>query len=146
MGVDIMKWFTTDLSYMDTRKSDKPLFDIPYKLAEDGMYYPDLEPIDTTQESQYVGKYGAIYREYLRNKYPAIFSSKIIGETLVADCLEMNEAVWEEVEKMMEQALPKYGVTEELKAQDQLKWVQEYNSVLHMVEEIVIADMIYGKA
>ena len=56
---------------------------------------------------------------------------------------QIDQEVREQVETLMEQMIEKQGVTEELKAQDQMEWVRLMNNIKASAEEIVLKNMIY---
>ena len=56
---------------------------------------------------------------------------------------QIDQEVREQVETLMEQMTEKQGVTEELKAQDQMKWVRLMNNIKVSAEEIILKNMVY---
>ena len=56
---------------------------------------------------------------------------------------QIDQEVREQVETLMEQMTEKQGVTEELKAQDQMKWVRLMNNIKASAEEIILKNMVY---
>ena len=56
---------------------------------------------------------------------------------------QIDQESREQVEMFMEQMAEKQGVTEELKAQDQMKWVRLMNNIKASAEEIVLKNMVY---
>ena len=56
---------------------------------------------------------------------------------------QIDQEVREQVETLMEQMIEKQGVTEELKAQDQMKWVRLMNNIKASAEEIILKNMVY---
>ena len=56
---------------------------------------------------------------------------------------QIDQEAREQVEMLMEQMAEKQGVTEELKAQDQMKWVRLMNNIKASAEEIILKNMVY---
>uniref|UniRef100_UPI003904BCC4 TnpV protein n=1 Tax=Gudongella sp. SC589 TaxID=3385990 RepID=UPI003904BCC4 len=91
-----------------------------------------------------MGKYARMREKYLRENKRTYHSNLMLEGTLVDHLLEVQESA----EKMKEVMIPQYQenwkVTEELKAQDQLKWIQEMNNIKDSVEETIKKDLIYA--
>ena len=114
---------------------------ISYTLGEDGLYYPELRIAEGTHYE--IGKYGRMRWEYLKNhrrgEYIRLFMDGKLNEYLH----EVDEECHERMELLVEQMKAGAGITEELKANDQMKWVGLMNNVRSMAEEIVIRELIY---
>lgn len=63
--------------------------------------------------------------------------------SLVDHLIEINEAAENMAEQLETQMVQAEGVTEELKANDQMEWVRRMNSIISRVNEIVLHDLIY---
>lgn len=114
---------------------------IVYHLAEDGLYYPDLRLPEGTHYS--IGKYGLMRWEYLqennRREYFRLLRNGRSNEHLH----EVDEVCHARVEQLVERMKVEAGITEELKAADQMKWVGLMNNVRNAAEEIVLREWIY---
>lgn len=114
---------------------------ISYTLGEDGLYYPDLElPEGTYYE---IGKYGLMRWEYLKNHRRGEYIKLLMEGKLNEHLHEVDEECHERVELLMEQMKAGTGITEELKATDQMKWVGLMNNVKSAAEEIVLKELIF---
>ena len=91
-----------------------------------------------------IGHYGRMRREYLKEHRPILYSDLILTEQLFPHLSEINQAAQRRFETMLPQMMTQRGITEELKARDQMRWVQEMNSFKNQAEEIVIAELIYN--
>ena len=112
---------------------------IDYILVGD-YYIPDLK---LPEESRPIGRYGRLHREYLKQEHPARYSSLILTGKLWTYLADLNEQAEERLDLIMEQMKAAEGVTEELKAQNQLEWVGRMNNIRNRAEEIVKSEMIY---
>lgn len=91
---------------------------IDYILAGD-YYIPDLK---LPEENRPIGRYGRLHREYLKQEHPARYSSLILTGTLWIYLADLNEQAEERLNLIIEQMKAAEGVTEELKARNQLEW------------------------
>ena len=101
---------------------------------------PDLE---LPKENRPIGHYGQLHREYLKQEHPARYSSLILIGKLWTYLADLNEQTEEPLDLTIEQMKAAEGVTEELKAQNQLEWVGRMNNIRNQAEEIVKSEMIY---
>lgn len=114
---------------------------IVYHLAEDGCYYPDLRLLKGTHYN--IGKYGLMRWEYLlancRNEYIRLLLDGKLNEYLH----EVDEECHVRVELLVEQMISGAGITEELKATNQMKRIGLMNNVRITAEEVVQRERIY---
>ncbi len=113
---------------------------IDYILVGD-YYIPDLK---LPEESRPIGRYGRLHREYLKQEHPARYSSLILTGKLWTYLADLNEQAEERLDLIIEQMKAAEGVTEELKAQNQLEWVGRMNNIRNRAEEIIKSEMIYS--
>ena len=114
---------------------------ISYTLGEDGMYYPDLQLLEGTHYE--IGKYGRMRWEYLKKHQRGEYIKLLMDERLNQYLQEGDTQCYERVELLVEQMKAGAGITEELKATDQMKWVGLMNNVRSSAEEIVLKELIY---
>lgn len=112
---------------------------IDYILVGD-YYIPDLK---LPEENRPIGRYGRLHREYLKQEHPARYSSLILTGKLWTYLADLNEQAEERLDLIMEQMKAAEGVTEELKAQNQLEWVGRMNNIRNRAEEIINSELIY---
>lgn len=114
---------------------------IMYHLAEDGCYYTDLRLPEGTHYN--IGKYGLMRWEHLikncRREYLRLLMDGKLNEYLH----EVDRKCHARMELLIEQMKAEAGITEELKAANQMKWVGLINNVRITAEEIVQREMIY---
>ena len=103
---------------------------------------PDLE---LPKEEHYpIGKYGRIRMNYLKERRPVIYNQLILSGKLYAHLGEIEQACQERLERMIPQMKEAEGVTEALKATDQMEWVRRMNSIHNRVEETILSELVYG--
>ena len=112
---------------------------IDYILVGD-YYIPDLK---LPEENRPIGHYGRLHREYLRQEHPARYSSLILTGKLWTYLADLNEQAEERMDLIIEQMKAAEGVTEELKARNQLEWVGRMNNIRNRAEEIINSELIY---
>lgn len=101
---------------------------------------PNLEP----PEAPRIGKYGTMRHNYLRDYHIGVFDGMLLSGKLNAHLEEVDRQANEMMELLTIQIAQQEGVTEALKAHDQMAWVQAMNSIINRAEEIVLNDLIYA--
>ena len=113
-----------------------------YELIGD-YYIPVLTLSSEAQRS--IGKWGQMYREYLKEHHPILFNDLILSGQFWTYLTDLNEQAQERLSVIVEQMKEAEGVTEDLKAADQMAWVGAMNSIRNRAEEIILREMIYGE-
>ena len=114
---------------------------IGYTLESDGLYYPNLQLPEGTQYE--IGRYGFMRKEYLQTYRRKDYIKLLIQGKLNEHLHEVDEECHERMEELMEQMKKGAGVTEELKAKDQMKWVGLMNNLRSSAEEIILREVVY---
>ena len=113
--------------------------ELTYTMQGDYLI-PDLE----APESPKVGKYGMLRRTYLREHKDGIYTGMMLDGTLNSHLEEVDAQANRMMDKLTEQLKVLNGVTEQMKSEDQMKWVQLMNSIRNSAEEVVLRDLIYA--
>ena len=111
-----------------------------YTLGADGIYYPNL--VSTDEEPHY-GKYGIMRKTYLKEHCPAMYSLYMLEDRLTEHLNLVDDEAQERMEVLVHQMMERQGITEEMKARDQMEWVRAVNGIRNMAEEIVLKELIY---
>ena len=111
-----------------------------YTLGVDGIYYPNL--VSTDEEPHY-GKYGMMRKTYLKEYRPVMYSLYMLEDRLTEHLNLVDDEAQERMGILVCQMMEKQGVTEELKARDQMEWVRAENNIRNAAEEIVCNELIY---
>ena len=111
-----------------------------YTLGADGIYYPNF--VSTDEEPHY-GKYGMMRKTYLKEHRPAMYSLYMLEDRLVEHLNLVDDEAQERMDILVRQMMERQGITEELKACDQMEWVRAVNGIRNMVEEIVLKELVY---
>ena len=112
-----------------------------YTLGADGMYYPNLELPE--EETPRYGKYGRMRHTYLREHKKAYYTMLLFDGKLVAHLNEIDDTANARMELITKQMAKNQGITEALKAKDQMAWVGAMHNIRNAAEEVVISELIY---
>ena len=112
---------------------------LSYTLHGD-YYLPDLE---INEEEPTYGKYGIMRKLFLKEHRSARYQYLVLTGKLTEHLNQVDKEVREKVEILMEQMAEQWGVTEELKMQDQMEWVRRMNNIKATAEEIAYKNIIF---
>ena len=112
---------------------------LSYTLHGD-YYLPDLE---LNEEEPVYGKYGIMRKQFLKEHRSAKYQYLVLTGKLTEYLNQVDKEAREKVEMLVEQMAERWGVTEELKMQDQMAWVGRMNNIRACVEEIVLNKIVY---
>ena len=110
-----------------------------YTLHGD-YYLPDLV---LREEEPTYRKYGMLRKQFLKEHRSARYQYLLLTGKLNEHLNQTDQEAREQVEMLMKQMAEKKGVTEELKVQDQMKWVGLMNNIKVSAEEIILKNMVY---
>ena len=113
---------------------------LSYTLYGD-YYLPDLE---INEEEPTYGKYGIMRKQFLKEHRSGRYQYLVLTGKLTKHLNQIDKEVREKVEMLMEQMAEQWGVTEELKMQDQMEWVRRMNNIKSVAEEMVLRKFIYA--
>ena len=94
-------------------------------------------------EQQPIGKYGRMRKHYLKEHRPVLYTNLLVTGNSDKHLAAIDEACEDRIELLTRQMAQCEGVTEALKATDQMAWVRRMNSILNRAEEIVLHELIY---
>ena len=112
---------------------------IRYQL--EGDYY--LPVLELSEENRPIGRWGRLHKAYLKNHRPILYQSLLLSGKLYTVLADLNEQATERCSRIIWQMAEAEGITEELKANDPMRWVQAMNSIRSRAEEIIQSEMIY---
>ena len=102
-----------------------------------------LLPNVEVPESPKIGIWGERRRKYLQTSQKALYTAMLLGDTLNDHLAEVDKSATEMVDRLVEQLKSRDCITEELKAANQLEWVQRMNAIHHEATEVVMKELIY---
>ena len=107
-----------------------------------GYRIPDLALPDEGEVQ--LGKYALLRRSYLKQHRKGLFSLLLMNGKLNGHLMETEQTARQRMEVMVREMAAAQGVTEELKARDQMAWVGKMNNIRHSAEEAVMAELIHS--
>ena len=102
---------------------------------------PNLVLADT--QEYYIGKYGRMRRAYLKEYRPVLYSTLLLTEKLFPHLAEIDAVCKNRLDIIETAMMRQEGVTEALKAANQLDWVRRMNSIRNRAEEIIKSELIF---
>ena len=124
---------------------DKYIYDkrngLWYELQGD-YYIPCLE-LPAEKEERQIGVWGQRHRRYLKTHRKALYTSLLTSGKLNSYLADIDRQAEEMFSRLVKQLSEKEGVTETLKAENQMLWVQKMNNLRNAAMEIVSSELIY---
>ena len=114
--------------------------EITYSQCGDYLI-PDLALQE--EELPPIGKYGRMRKRSLKKQHPVLFSELLLSGQLFPHLVEIDQTCEGRMELLVMQMTDREGVTEALKASDQMAWVGKMNSTRSRAEEIVLHELVY---
>lgn len=103
---------------------------------------PDLKPLEEEQQS--IGVWGQHHRRYLKEHWQATYATLLASSKLNSYLADIDRQAEEMFLRLVKQMLETEGVTEKLKADDQMAWVGRMNNIRNRAMEIVNSELIYA--
>ena len=113
--------------------------DITYTKRGD-YYYPDLTL--PPQQKCDIGRFGRIRKKYLKEHQPDTFALMLMENTLTQHLIDIDRQANEQIDLITSQLAQAEGISEQLKAYNQLGWIRAMNSCRARAEEQVIREII----
>lgn len=102
-----------------------------------------LPNLTLPEERRPIGHWGWQHREYLKQANPMLLNDLILTGKLWTYLADLNEQAQERLERIIAQLKAAEGVTEELKARDQIAWVKAMNSIRSRAEEVICRELVF---
>lgn len=119
-------------------KNKKSINNMNYVLVGD-YYIPDLK---LPHEERSIGKYGWMHREYLKEHNPMMFNDLVLEGQLWTYLADLNEQAQNRLQLTIRQMQETENVTDELKEQNQMAWIQAMNNIYNRAEELMIHELV----
>ena len=126
---------------MENKELSKNKYGIEYTKVGD-FYLPNIA-LPKPRRTGNIGKYGRLRLQYLEEHHKAECMLMRINNELTSHLLDIEDECRTRVESLVEQMAKKENVTEELKVNNQLEWVQKMNNIKNRAEEIAYNEIIY---
>ncbi|HIR31464.1 MAG TPA: TnpV protein [Candidatus Faecousia faecavium] len=106
-----------------------------------GDYY--IPDISLPQPSKSMGKWGRLYRDFLKNHHPVRYNALILSGQLWDLLAQVNEQTQDRLETIINQMTSAESVTEDLKAANPVAWAGAMNNIRSRAEEVVLRELIW---
>lgn len=113
-----------------------------YTLGADGYYYPDLE-LPTEKEHRPIGVWGQRHLRYLKEHHRVLYANLLTSGQLNGYLADINDEAEKMFSRLVKQMAEQQGITEKLKAENQMLWVGRMNNIRNSAREIMNQDLIY---
>ncbi len=90
-----------------------------------------------------LGKWGMLYKKYLQKHNPVLFATLLTQGKLYQHCADIDTQAQQMFNTLVAQLIKTENITEELKVQNQLEWVQRMNSIQERANEIVCSEVVF---
>ena len=108
-----------------------------------GDYYIPCLVLDE-EDAQPIGMWGRKHLRYIKEYRKALYTTLLISGKLNSHLAKIDNQAIEMFDRLMKQLAEKEGITEQLKAKDQMAWVQHMNNIRNRAEEIVVQELVFA--
>ena len=115
---------------------------ITYRQVNDYMI-PNLS-LPPEESAIRLGKWGMMYKDYLQKNKKVFFNTLLIQGKLYQHCTEVENQAKDMFDTLVEQMKETEGVTEQLKEENQMKWVDQMNNIRNSATEIVDVMIVFS--
>lgn len=122
---------------------------LPREITENGItytlhgeyYLPNI--VLSSDDKRPIGRWGRMHKKYLLENRPVIYNDLVVKDKLVSYLADLNEQAEGRLESIVNDMKEQEGVTEALKASDQMEWIRRMNSIRSRAEEIILSELIF---
>lgn len=114
---------------------------LDYTLVND-HYLPNLTAAAPAEQHP-TGRWGRLHKTYLKAQHPVRYNQLLLSGELSGYLAKMDKQTEEQLALTVRQMQEAEGVTEALKAANQLEWVRRMNSIRNRAEEIIKTELIF---
>ncbi len=108
-----------------------------------GYYLPNLT-VAAPAEQHPTGRWGRLHKTYLKEQHPIQYNQLLLSGELDGYLAKLDKQAEEQLALTIRQMQEAEGVTEALKAADQLEWVRRMNSIRNRAEEIILREIVFN--
>ena len=114
---------------------------LDYTLVND-HYLPNLTAVAPAEQHP-TGRWGRLHKKYLEEHHPIRYNQLLLSGELSSYLAKLDKQAEEQLALIIRQMQEAEGVTEALKAENQLEWVRRMNSIRNRAEEIIQKELIF---
>lgn len=112
-----------------------------YTKAEDYL----LPELQVPKQNGTIGKYGRLHKKFIKENYPSFYSTLLTYGNLFDYLQKVDLNAQNDLNRLIPLLAEIQGITEQLKAENQLKWAGLMNNIKSQAEEIVYTDIVYKR-
>ena len=109
-----------------------------------GDYYIPCLVLPAEKEERHIGVWGHWHLQYLKENRKVLYTDLLTSSKLNSYLADIDLQASERLERLTEQMKQAEGITEQLKAENAMEWVQKMNNIRHRAEEIICSEIIYA--
>ena len=118
--------------------------DMKITYHKEGQFlFPDLTIGSESKEPRPIGKYGLLRKTYLKNHCLVQYQELLLNGKLNGHLADIDEAATDRFIQLTDELAKVQGITETLKAENMLLWIQRMNAVREQADEIVLQELVY---
>ena len=115
---------------------------LDYTLVND-HYLPNLTAAAPAEQHP-TGRWGRLHKMYLKEQHPIRYNQLLLSGVLGSYLAKLDKQAEEQLALTIRQMQEAEGVTEALKAADQLEWVRRMNSIRNRAEETILREIVFN--
>lgn len=109
-----------------------------------GDYFIPCLTLPAEKENQPIGVWGQRHKRYLKQKHKVLYMNLLTSGKLNSYLADIDEQAEELFSRLVKEYADRQGVTEQLKAENQLLWIQKMSNIQSCVREVVESEIIYS--
>ena len=106
-------------------------------------YIPDIQCSSNGKKAN-IGKYGRMRERFLKEHKHSLYDHLVASEGIISHLSKLDKEARNYLHRLIKEIAEQEGINEELKSQNQIKWMQKMNNIKNRAEEIVMNDLIYN--
>ena len=103
---------------------------------------PEMEL--TEEEQRPLGRYGMMRQQYLASERPGLYTRLLLSGRLMMHLHEIEQSAQNRLNRLMHTLPKQNGVTEDMKAENPMRWAAQMNNLKHQAEEMILSELIYS--
>ena len=106
-------------------------------------YFPNLS---VSNDKEYnISKYGKMHAKFIKENRPCFYTARMIDGTWLDYLEKINNSAKEMLDRFIRELVAKQGITEVLKASEQIAWISAMEQIRHTAEEFVLKEVVYAR-
>lgn len=106
-------------------------------------YFPNLAVPNNKEYN--IGKYGRLHAKFIKENRPCFYTARMIDETWLDYLEKINNSAKGMLDRFIRELVAKQGITEVLKASEQIAWISAMEQIRHTAEEFVLKEVVYAR-